>query len=85
MIMDFFILILLTLGKNIIILCGKRGIYRISRVFHIRILFSLDLKEINHSYTKYEGKVYKFFPSVRRIGIRFVFDLLIYPDGSKMS
>lgn len=41
--------------------------------------------EINNSYTKYEGKVYKFFPSVRRIGIRFVFELLIYPDGSKMS
>ena len=61
------------------------GIYQLSRVFHIRMLFSLDLKEINHSYTKYEGKVYKFFPSVRRIGIRFVFDLLIYPDGSKMS
>ena len=63
----------------------SRGIYRLSRVFHIRMLFSLDLKEINHSYTKYEGKVYKFFPSVWRIGIRFVFDLLIYPDGSKIS
>ena len=54
-------------------------------IFYIWMLFSLDLKEINYSYTKYEGKVYKFFPSVRRIGIRFVFDLLIYPDGSKMS
>ena len=41
--------------------------------------------KIDYSYTKYEGKVYKFFPSVRRIGIRFVFDLLIYPDGFKMS
>ena len=40
--------------------------------------------KIDYSYTKYAGKVYKFFPSDRRIGIRFVFDLLIYPDGSKM-
>ena len=63
----------------------SRGIYRLSRVFHIRLLFSLNLAKINYSYTKYEGKVYKFFPSVRRIGIRFVFDLLIYPDGFKMS
>ena len=36
------------------------GIYRLSWVFHIRLLFFLDLKEINHSYPKYEGKVYKF-------------------------
>ena len=55
------------------------------RVPHIRMLFSLDPKEINHSYSKYEGKVYKFFPSVWRTGIIFVFDLLIYPDGSKIS
>ena len=37
-----------------------RGIYRLSWVFHIRLLFFLDLKEINHSYPKYKGKVYKF-------------------------
>ena len=38
----------------------NEGIYRLSWVFHIRLLFFLDLKEINHSYPKYEGKVYKF-------------------------
>ena len=38
----------------------SRGIYCLSFVFHIRLLFFLDLKEINHSYPKYEGKVYKF-------------------------
>ena len=61
------------------------GFNPLSYVFHIRMLFFLDLKEINHSYTKYEVKVYKLFPSVRRTGKRFVFDLLIYPDGSKVS
>ena len=38
----------------------NEGIYCLSWVFHIRLLFFLDLKEINHSYPKYEGKVYKF-------------------------
>ena len=38
----------------------NEGIYRISWVFHIRLLFFLELKEINHSYSKYKGKVYKF-------------------------
>ena len=38
----------------------NEGIYRISSVFHIRLLFFLELKEINHSYSKYKGKVYKF-------------------------
>ena len=59
-----------------IFLCGKREIYRLSQVFHIRMLFSPDLKEINHSYTKYEGKVYKFFLSVWRTGIKLVFEFL---------
>ena len=77
--------VLESLGQNIIFFCGKRGIYQLSQVFQMRILFSLELKEINHSHTKYEGKVYKFFPSVWRIGIRFVFDYLIYPNGTKIS
>ena len=38
----------------------NKGIDHLSWVFHIRLLFFLDLKEINHSYPKYEGKVYKF-------------------------
>jgi len=38
----------------------SRWIYHLSWVFYIRLLFFLDLKEINHSYPKYEGKVYKF-------------------------
>ena len=38
----------------------SQGIYHLSWVFHIRLLFFLDLKEINHYYPKYEGKVYKF-------------------------
>ena len=38
----------------------NKGIYRLSWVFHIRLLFFLELKEINHSHSKYKGKVYKF-------------------------
>ena len=58
-------------NKNIIIFYEKQrkddkfrgtswGIYCLSFVFHIRLLFFLDFKEINHSNPKYEGKVYKF-------------------------
>ena len=41
-------------------------------------LFFSNLNEIDHSYTKYEGKVYRFLPSVRRTGIRFVIEFLPY-------
>ncbi len=60
------------------------GISILSQVLYIRLLFSLNLEKINHSYIKYEGKVYKFCPWVSRIGIRFVYELLIYDYGSKL-
>ena len=62
----------------------SRGISILSQVLYIRLLFSLNLEKINHSYIKYEGKVYKFCLWVSRIGIRFVYELLIYDDGSKL-
>ena len=47
----------------------SQGIHRLAWVFHIRLVFFVDMKEINYSYTKYGGKVYEFLTWGGRTGI----------------